>query len=228
MEDYRPSPRPSTRYGWLAFACLYMSGCATVVRGTSEDFQVATNPAGARVTTTLEMPSSRKARQKNPDLLAQNYGCAATPCAIKVPRRSTFIAKVEKTGYQTVRVIVRPSGTKTAKIADGVSMTSPSKAVAAGTVIGDTALVGASITAASALTYGLAETVAAPYLATGLSGFSIFYAPAFIAVDAASGSMLSLYPNPVALILIRDGELLPKGYAVRTVEQSRALLMGVE
>jgi len=96
------------RYNIIAaLAFLGLVNCATIIRGTSEDFKINTLPIGAKVTTTLETAQSVKARKDDPSLAPIYYGCTATPCAIKVPRRSTFIARVEKDGFQTGRIIVR-------------------------------------------------------------------------------------------------------------------------
>lgn len=69
----------------LAFAA---SGCATITRGTSTDWVIDTFPQGARVTT------------------SNGHECAATPCALRMPRESTFTATVTLDGYQTETVEV--------------------------------------------------------------------------------------------------------------------------
>ena len=60
-------------------------GCATMARGMSQDFEVVTDPPGAKVETSLKK------------------GCEPTPCKIaKVSREAKFTATISKPGYETV------------------------------------------------------------------------------------------------------------------------------
>ncbi len=76
------------RFVLIALMGLSLSACATVVRGTSEDWVAESEPSGARVETT------------------NGYSCPSTPCAIDMPRRSTFVATFSKDGYESVEVHV--------------------------------------------------------------------------------------------------------------------------
>lgn len=67
---------------------LTLPACATIVRGSNTDWNVQTNPSGARVVTT------------------HGYSCNATPCALKMPRKSSFQATITKPGYKTVTATV--------------------------------------------------------------------------------------------------------------------------
>ncbi|WBQ12450.1 translation initiation factor 2 [Hyphomonadaceae bacterium BL14] len=120
----------------LAMACCgaLLAGCGTITRGSNDTWVVETTPAGASVST------------------SNGYQCESTPCAIKMPRRSEFVATITLDGYQTHRVNV----TYQASTAGGTAM--------AGNV-----LVG------------------------GLIGAG---------VDAYSGSMNDLVPNPVHVALV--------------------------
>ena len=69
-------------------AVLTLPACATVTRGTNTDFNVRTDPAGAAVKTT------------------NGYTCAATPCAMRMPRKSSFQATITKPGYKTVTATI--------------------------------------------------------------------------------------------------------------------------
>ena len=76
---------------WAAALCatgLWLTGCATVTRGTTTQLQVASTPPGASVKTST------------------GFTCAPTPCKLKVPRKSGFGVTVAKAGYapQTVQV----------------------------------------------------------------------------------------------------------------------------
>jgi hypothetical protein len=69
----------------FATVCLVAStaACATVTRGTKQDFKVVSEPPGATVTTTYA-----------------GLGCPATPCTFKAPRKHGFEVTVTKTGYK--------------------------------------------------------------------------------------------------------------------------------
>ncbi|MEP6342449.1 MAG: hypothetical protein ABJ275_03965 [Maricaulaceae bacterium] len=149
-----------------------------------------TDPPGARVTTSLETKDSVKARKKSPDLDPVYYGCDSTPCEIKVPRRSKFIARVEHDGFEPARIIVRSKAGLGNTAADSTVTTAASSSVLLPAVSG-TGVAGATL-AASLTTMGFAT----PLLAT----------------DALSGSLLSLYPNPVSLKLHPVGTVETKNY----------------
>jgi hypothetical protein len=60
-----------------------LAGCATVVRGTTTDFKVASAPPGASVTTST------------------GFSCAPTPCTIrKMIRKEAFDATITLAGYK--------------------------------------------------------------------------------------------------------------------------------
>ncbi|WP_067334378.1 translation initiation factor 2 [Stappia indica] len=70
-------------------ACaVLVSGCASVVRGTSEDVVINVEPADAEVTTTL------------------GHSCKQSPCTIEVSRKKTFMVRAEKEGYKPGQVFV--------------------------------------------------------------------------------------------------------------------------
>lgn len=67
---------------------ILLPSCATVTRGTNEDFTVETTPSGAIVE------------------LSNGLSCTSTPCTMKVPRKGDFVATVSKEGYETVEATV--------------------------------------------------------------------------------------------------------------------------
>lgn len=67
-----------------------LGACATITRGTSEQFTINSNPSGAEAHTT------------------SGFSCASTPCSIRMPRKDGFTIMVSKAGYQTVSTEVRP------------------------------------------------------------------------------------------------------------------------
>ncbi len=147
------------KYLLIAAAAVSLSACTTITRGTNDTWVVETTPAGASVST------------------SNGYSCQSTPCAIKMPRRSEFVATVERDGYETVQVNV----THQVSGAGGAGM--------AGNV-----LVG------------------------GLIG---------VAVDAGTGAMNDLVPNPVVLTLVPIGGAAASDVASEETASDESELAGV-
>lgn len=76
------------RLAAVTAAGLSLCACATVTRGTNTAWEVDSDPQGARVETT------------------NGYFCETTPCSIRMPRRSEFVATLTLDGYQPARVSV--------------------------------------------------------------------------------------------------------------------------
>ncbi len=74
----------------LAAAALLSTGCATVTRGTSQDWSVTTEPAGATAT------------------LSNGEQCK-TPCTLKLRRKFPFSVELCKPGFETVNTQVTSS-----------------------------------------------------------------------------------------------------------------------
>jgi hypothetical protein len=72
----------------LLAAGVCLSGCATITRGTTQDFSVTSTPPGAAVKTST------------------GFECAATPCTFKMPRKNPFTVEIKLEGYQTETVNV--------------------------------------------------------------------------------------------------------------------------
>jgi len=88
----------------LALACtLFLGGCATLIRGTSETFTVNSLPAGANV-----------------QLSTGQAG--VTPFSIKVPRNQNFQVTVSKPGYQTQQISVIPQISSGGAVATGANL----------------------------------------------------------------------------------------------------------
>ena len=68
--------------GGLAAACVLLSACATITRGTNQDFVVQSEPSQADVK------------------LSTGQTCV-TPCTLRLKRKSQFTVTVSKPGYQT-------------------------------------------------------------------------------------------------------------------------------
>lgn len=78
----------------LAGVALSLPACATITRGTTQQFTVESTPPGARVNT------------------SNGFECAATPCAFRMSRKDPFTVTVAMDGYvsQTVEVTSSVSG----------------------------------------------------------------------------------------------------------------------
>jgi hypothetical protein len=68
--------------GGLAAACVLLSACATITRGTNQDFMVESTPSQADVK------------------LSTGQTCV-TPCTLRLKRKSQFKVTISKDGYQT-------------------------------------------------------------------------------------------------------------------------------
>jgi hypothetical protein len=77
---------------------LSLGACATVTRGTTTDFKVASTPPGAELKTST------------------GFACSPTPCSVKLPRKTAFDATVTLAGYkpQTVHIQSKVGGGGTA------------------------------------------------------------------------------------------------------------------
>src|ERR1700744_2963902 len=69
------------RLGAALVATSSLSACATVVRGTKQKFEIASEPPGADVT------------------LSTGQTCV-TPCKLKLERKTSFTASFKKAGFQ--------------------------------------------------------------------------------------------------------------------------------
>lgn len=69
-------------FALIAAALLVAQGCATITRGTSQDYAIHSNPQGALVT------------------LSTGQQCL-TPCNLKLKRKGGFTATISKKGYET-------------------------------------------------------------------------------------------------------------------------------
>lgn len=72
----------------LSALALSLGGCATVTRGTTNQVQIVSEPAGAEARTSL------------------GHACV-TPCTITVSRRDEFSVIVSKQGYESASIPVR-------------------------------------------------------------------------------------------------------------------------
>ena len=92
------------RLAAILCASSSLAACATVTRGSEDAWVINSEPAGAKVETT------------------NGHQCQATPCAIKMKRKSEFTATVTKSGYKpaTVQVTHKTAGAGAAGVAGNV------------------------------------------------------------------------------------------------------------
>lgn len=85
-------------------AAASLGACATVTRGSKDAWVVNSEPTGAKVETT------------------NGHQCAATPCAIKMSRKSKFTATLTKPGYKpaTIQVTHKTANAGAAGVAGNV------------------------------------------------------------------------------------------------------------
>ena len=69
-------------FGGLAAACVLLSACATITRGTNQTFKIESTPSQA-------------------DARLSTGQTCVTPCEIRMKRKSDFVVTVSKEGYQT-------------------------------------------------------------------------------------------------------------------------------
>lgn len=88
----------------LAAVAVALPACATITRGSNQDFTVESTPPGARVST------------------SNGFQCESTPCTFRMPRKNGFRVTVSREGYvsQEVEVTSGVSGGGAAGMAGNV------------------------------------------------------------------------------------------------------------
>jgi len=195
---------------WILPVALYLSGCATVARGTKDKMVIDTEPPGAVVTTDKELGSSKKARAKDDSVLPHYYGCPATPCEFKVPRRAEFIMTISKAGYEDIELGIQSGLHKESLNAN--------LAGSAASGIGLGLATGALAAGLSVSGGGIATGVAAASAGVATAGIAVVT----IGVDAASGALLNLRPNPIFLTLPPKGTVIEPHPSVAIIRAERA------
>jgi hypothetical protein len=172
----------------IAMGTTLLPSCATMLRGVNDELIIDTDPPGAVVTTDRKLKT-------NHDGTIVYARCEATPCTIKMPRRSEFLMTIEKEGYETVEIGVDSSMKKEALRSN---LSSSGKAGLAFGVSTVAAFGGYASSTGAAAAGGAAV---AGIATAGILGATLI-------VDGASGALLNLNPNPIVL------ELPPAGTVV--------------
>lgn len=192
---------------------LYVSGCATAKRGSKQMFMVSTEPAGAKVETTLlvgavpkfktqEIEAMKSGAASEPKLVFET--CESTPCAFELPRKREFDILVSKEGYvsqvhtidyfhrkEIARQIKKEVALSTVVVGTGAAALGAS-AIATGTAL-------TSLGTATASTGAMAAGAA--LLAAPVAGLALLS----VGVDKSTGANYDYWPNPAALTL-EEGE----------------------
>lgn len=192
----------------LSLICIYLSGCATLARGTNDKMVIDTEPPGAVVLTDKELPKSKSARKNNPSLQATYYGCPATPCEFKLPRRSEFIMTISKQGYEDIEIGVDYSLHKESlnanlagSAATGAGLGLATGALAAGIMGTGGVAIGSAAAAASVATLGIGAVA--------------------LGIDGATGAMMNIRPNPIFITLPPEGTSFEPHPGVKKIKEKR-------
>jgi len=164
-------------------ASLLLSACATATRTTVDYLYVITDPAGAKVTTSL------------------GPGCVA-PCTLILPRRADFDVTVTQAGYA-------PWSGRVTRVRKGTASPLASQPVqtAGGAAVGATAgLIAAGAEGEVGLTLGggLGATATGAHIIMGAAAAGIALP---IAVDAATAANYDFAPNPLIVRLAPEAAL---------------------
>ncbi len=167
----------------LVVSSLFLSGCLTVARGTTEAVEIISKPEGAQVhAELLSLDGTPETRKKN---TGGKLDCTSTPCTVNIPRSNHARIEVGKTGYQSIKFLVVSKGSSpTSTIKPGM--------IVAGQPPGSYVVAGKSRAGTRILS---GNTMTAMQATTVLVGN-----PGFI-VDKMTGANRSMSPNPVTVIL---------------------------
>lgn len=106
---------------FLLLCLLAFVGCATITRGVEEVFVVESNPVGAKVTLVYDEPVVLYVEDEKTGTEGGDTGFdesekktvmleileGITPATFKIPRRGSFVVRIEKSGYNPVVVHVQ-------------------------------------------------------------------------------------------------------------------------
>ncbi len=184
-------------------ATTVLPSCATAIRGTNDKLIVETIPDGARVTTDRKMG-------KNDDGSIRYAGCEATPCTIKMPRRSEFLMTVEKDGYEPYEIGVT-NGLKKEAMRSNLATTGT-----VGVAVGVTS----AVAFAGVASGGTGALVAGGAAVAGITAGAALGAT--LLVDGPSGALLNLQPNPIVLEMAPEGADIPAHPGAVAIREKRA------
>lgn len=199
-----------------AFCALFLVSCATATRGSHTIFKVETVPAGARVVTDLKYEGDPTDYEGVQDGETIYYGCEATPCGIKLPRRSDFNVMVIKPGFQPKTYAVFKERNK--------MQARKSEATGLGVMAGGVVLGGIAVADAAASATFLSELFF-PAAATGPAVviLAMPVAGAATGVDLATGALIDLRPNPLQMELVPEVSPVDTDFLVSSFLNSRRI-----
>lgn len=176
---------------------FFLVSCATATRGSHTIFKVETVPAGARVVTDLKYEGNQDKYEGVQEGDTIYYGCEATPCGIKLPRRSDFNVMVVKPGFQPKTYAVFKERNK---MAARKSESAGMGVMAGGVVLGGIAVADAAASATVLSELFFPAAVAAPAMVV----LAMPVAGAATGVDLATGALIDLRPNPLQMDMVPE------------------------
>lgn len=191
---------------------MITAGCATVTKGTHEQLLVVSDPPGASAFT--DVPVNRR------DLSEGYIGCEPTPCTIRLPRRAEAVIEIQHPDFAPYEAAVFSDNraVRERREKDRQALLSDNAKLASG-------VSSAYFVAGSLDAFG---TVILPATGAGvllLSSTIVMGAGAGTlvgdATDTLSGASNSLYPNPLAVRLVKDARDYPVDPNVSGVRQRR-------
>jgi hypothetical protein len=172
---------------------------------------ISTLPPGAVVTTDQETKDSQKLRRNGPEKQARYYGCPATPCEFKVPRKSEFILTLSKEGYENVEIGI-DNGIHKESMNANLAVSAGTGAVIGVGVGTISSAFGATSTGAVSAGVGSAAIVALPIAAGS------------VLIDTSTGALFSLRPNPITIKLPPKGTTFEPHPKVELIREKRKRL----
>lgn len=167
------------------FLLSVLSACMTVTRGTTEVIHIVSKPVGAEVRAQLLHKSGAKDQTNNTN--GTVLSCSPTPCDIVLPRASYARVSVQKDGYEPIKFLVLSKGsTPTSTIKPGM--------IVAGTLDGSHVIAGTP----SSQSFLSGNTMSSAQILT-------FYGTPGAFIDMATGANRVFSPNPVTVILNKNG-----------------------
>lgn len=157
----------------LAILTLSTTGCATDIRGRTEEIVIESEPSGAHVR-------------------LSNGFTGRTPARFRVIRKEPITVSVTKDGYEPLSIFLKPSISGKG----ATQATAGNATIMAGSVVISSATVGAGTTATAGVSIGATSAMASTFAAT--MGVVLL---GTVAYDVHSGAIYQHASGPVRFIL---------------------------
>lgn len=196
----------------LVLCAPIATACATITKGTHEQVLVVTDPPGASAYT--DIPVNAR------DLSEGYIGCAPTPCEIRMARRAEAVIQINHPDYAPYEAAVFSDNREVRARRERARQALLSDNAKVATGLSSAYLVAGSLDAFGKV---LLPATGAGVLVLG----SVIYLGAGSgtlvgdATDTLSGASHSIYPNPLAVRLVKDAREYPLDPNVAGVRQRR-------